>query len=168
MLAAMAPDPFATTTSPSADATADLATRLAKSLGPGDTLGLSGPLGAGKSHFARAIIASLSGAREIPSPTYTLVQTYDGPGFDIWHADLYRLTEPEELAELGLEEAFGTALCLIEWPDRLPETPRRALDISLLPVQGKEDSRRIAFCGALDLWQDRVKAALAKKCAPIA
>ncbi len=118
---------------PSADDTARLGQRLAGSLGAGDTLLLSGPIGAGKSHLARSIIHALLGAGvEVPSPTFTLVQTYDGPEFEIWHADLYRLNLPEEAEELGLFDAFATALCLVEWPDRLgDEAPAGALHIDL-------------------------------------
>jgi tRNA threonylcarbamoyl adenosine modification protein YjeE len=87
--------------------------------GPGSLFLLSGPIGSGKSHLARALIRSRLGeATEVPSPTFTLVQTYPGTP-EIWHADLYRLTHPDEVLELGLEDAFQTAICLIEWPDRL-------------------------------------------------
>jgi N-acetylmuramate 1-kinase len=99
--------------------TSRLARVLAPRLRAGDTILLEGPIGAGKSHLCRAIIRSRLGRdEEVPSPTFTLVQTYeDDP--DIWHADLYRLTHPDEARELGLEEAFETAICLVEWPDRL-------------------------------------------------
>lgn len=97
-----------------------LAKRLAPLARPGDVLLLSGAIGAGKSLFARAFIrARLDAAIDVPSPTFTLVQTYDHPAGDIWHADLYRLGSPLEVIELGLDEAFQTAICLIEWPDRL-------------------------------------------------
>ena len=97
--------------------------RLARAFGQradaGDVLLLSGPIGAGKTHFARALIrARLGRAEDVPSPTFTLVQTY-GAAPEIWHADLYRLGHPDEAVELGLEDAFGTAICLIEWPERL-------------------------------------------------
>jgi len=103
----------------------------AEHLGAGDTVLLSGPVGAGKSHFARAVIrAHLGQHTEVPSPSFTLVQCYDA-GFEIWHADLYRLSHSFEVAELGLEDAMGKALCLIEWPDRLAQTPPDAIALSL-------------------------------------
>jgi len=106
---------------------------LAPQLNAGDVILLEGSIGAGKSFFARALILSLlTTPEDIPSPTFTLVQTYDAPKFDIWHCDLYRLTTPYEVQELGLEDAFEAALCLVEWPDRLGDlTPEDALVISL-------------------------------------
>lgn len=109
---------------------------IAAHLEPGDTVLLSGPIGAGKTHLARAIIRSLQDHHEdIPSPTYTLVQTYEGPACEIWHADLYRLADSSELVELGLDEAMERAIVVIEWPDRLPEqmVPENALSISIAP-----------------------------------
>lgn len=116
-----------THTLPSPEATCAFARALAARLGAGDVIALEGDIGAGKTHFARCLIQSLLPAPEdVPSPTYTLVQTYPGPGLEIWHADLYRLTGPAEVFELGLIDAFETEICLVEWPDRLgdlaPET----------------------------------------------
>jgi len=113
--------------------TALLAQAIAPRLNAGDVILLEGPIGAGKSFFARALIlALLDKAEDIPSPTFTLVQTYEAPEFDIWHCDLYRLSTPYEAQELGLEDAFETALCLVEWPDRLGDlTPPDALTVSL-------------------------------------
>lgn len=106
-------------------ATDRLAARLAPVLRPGDTLLLSGGLGAGKTRLARALIQALQSPHrvpeDVPSPSFTLVQTYEAGPLEIWHCDLYRLTSAEELVELGLDDAFGTALCLIEWPERLRE-----------------------------------------------
>ena len=119
---------------PSDADTTRLGQALASRLRSGDTLLLEGPVGAGKTHLARAVIQALLPVPEdVPSPTYTLVQTYDGPNFAIWHADLYRLADGGELVELGLAEALGEALVLIEWPDRLPAemVPVDALRVSL-------------------------------------
>ena len=100
-----------------------LARHLAPKCATGDTLLLSGEIGSGKTAFAREFINCLLaewGLRdEVPSPTYTLVQTYHAGGTEIWHADLYRLNSPFEAVELGLDEAIDHALCLIEWPERL-------------------------------------------------
>ncbi|MEM8631498.1 MAG: tRNA (adenosine(37)-N6)-threonylcarbamoyltransferase complex ATPase subunit type 1 TsaE [Pseudomonadota bacterium] len=108
---------------PNVETTCILAARLAPVLGRGDCLLLQGDIGAGKSAFARALIqtrmAAAGPVEDVPSPTYTLVQTYDAGPLEIWHADLYRLGDPQEAAELGLTEAFETALTLVEWPDRL-------------------------------------------------
>lgn len=103
-----------------AEATADFARRLGQELQPGDTVLLSGPIGAGKTHFCRSLIQSrLMAAEDVPSPTFTLVQTYDSEAGEIWHADLYRLSDPAEVVELGLTDAFKSCICLVEWPDRL-------------------------------------------------
>ncbi|WP_439153659.1 tRNA (adenosine(37)-N6)-threonylcarbamoyltransferase complex ATPase subunit type 1 TsaE [Yoonia sp.] len=100
--------------------TVELAGRIAPRLRRGDVILLDGPIGAGKSAFCRALIrARLGRMEDVPSPTFTLVQTYEDPHGDIWHCDLYRLTHPEEVFELGLDDAFADAICLIEWPDRL-------------------------------------------------
>lgn len=104
----------------SLDETTQLARRVAELLEAGDTFLLSGEVGAGKSAFTRAVIqARLGRAEDVPSPTFTLVQTYEAGELTIWHADLYRLTDPFQTVELGLDEAFETAACFIEWPDRL-------------------------------------------------
>ena len=105
---------------PDEAATAAAARRLAPVLGIGDVVALAGPLGAGKTSFARALIQTRAGAAiEVPSPTFTVVQTYELQTGAIWHVDLYRLSGVGDIAELGLEEAFARAITLIEWPDRL-------------------------------------------------
>ncbi|WP_417723227.1 tRNA (adenosine(37)-N6)-threonylcarbamoyltransferase complex ATPase subunit type 1 TsaE [Salipiger sp.] len=130
-----------TLTSP--EATCAFATRLGGRLQPGDVLLLDGGIGAGKTHFARCLVQSLQDAPEdVPSPTFTLVQVYDTRKGEIWHADLYRLSDPDQCAELGLADAFDSAICLVEWPDRLEDlTPTEALSLSFAPAA--DDSARI-------------------------
>lgn len=115
-----------------ADDTSTLARALAPQLAAGDVVLLEGHIGGGKTHFARAVIQALLGADEdVPSPTFTLVQTYEAPEFEIWHADLYRLSHPDEVFELGLIDAFESALCFVEWPDRLADlAPPSALTLA--------------------------------------
>lgn len=124
---------------------------FAHTLNQGDTLLLSGSIGAGKSHFARAFIRARLGREEdIPSPTFTLVQTYDAD-VEIWHSDLYRLSHPDEVLELGLDEAFTSAICLIEWPDRLGSlAPATAISLGLTPL-GEGRLARISFSGRPEL-----------------
>jgi tRNA threonylcarbamoyladenosine biosynthesis protein TsaE len=102
----------------------------------GDAVLLQGSLGAGKSALARAAIKARCGAAtEVPSPTYTLVQSYVAPDLTLWHADLYRLGGPDEVPELGLDEAFERGAVLVEWPDKLGLwRPLRALTLALEPV----------------------------------
>lgn len=128
-----------------ADTTA-LGERLARVARVGDVILLAGPIGAGKSHLARAFIRARLGPEEdVPSPTFTLVQVYDGPGEEIWHADLYRLTHPDEVWELGLDDAFQRAICLVEWPDRLgAHVPNGALHLRL---EAAGDGRRAHLSG---------------------
>ena len=133
---------------PDAPATARLAQALAPYLRPGDTLLLQGQLGAGKSHFARALIRALIGpggdTAEVPSPSFTLVQTYDTPHGEVWHADLYRLCDPQEMLELGLDLAMDQAICLIEWPDRIaPDWPVGAVCLRLETPAGAPDTRHL-------------------------
>ncbi len=114
-----------------AEVAADWARSIAVHLLAGDCLLLSGPVGAGKTHFARAAIQSLLlEPEDVPSPTFTLVQTYESRVGEIWHTDLYRLSHIEELEELGLEDALEQALTFVEWPERLGELrPNRYLTI---------------------------------------
>ncbi len=92
---------------------------LAQYLRPSDIVLLKGNLGAGKTSFARGLIQSLLGDTEVPSPTFTLVQTYSAKNFEIWHFDLYRLQNESEIWELGIEEALESGVCLIEWPQSI-------------------------------------------------
>jgi tRNA threonylcarbamoyladenosine biosynthesis protein TsaE len=127
-------------------ATAALGARLAAVARPGDCILLEGPIGAGKSHLARSFIrARLGRMEEVPSPTFTLVQVYEAGPVEIWHADLYRLTHPDEVWELGLDEAFDRAIVLLEWPDRLgAHLPPQALHLRLETVG---DGRRAILSG---------------------
>ena len=114
-------------------ATEALARRVAGVARAGDVIALAGELGVGKTRFARAFVDALTGAREeVPSPTFTLVQTYDSPAGPIWHFDLYRLKNADEAYELGLEEALCEGISLIEWPDRVRDLlPDERLDVTL-------------------------------------
>lgn len=130
--------------------TATFAARLADILEAGDTLLLEGPIGAGKSAFCRAFIQARLGRKEdVPSPTFTIVQTYYDEAVEIWHCDLYRLMHPDEAFELGLYDAFETGICLIEWPDRLgADQPKSALTLTF---SAQADHHRItAFLS--DKW----------------
>ncbi|GAB3441201.1 tRNA (adenosine(37)-N6)-threonylcarbamoyltransferase complex ATPase subunit type 1 TsaE [Insolitispirillum peregrinum] len=125
-------------------ATGCLGVALADVLRPGDVLALQGDLGTGKTALCRAYIRAAVGdpAEEVPSPTFTLVQVYDTPGWAIWHYDLYRLEQPEDAYELDIEDAFEEGVALIEWPDRLGRLlPRRAIHLTL--IQTGETSRRV-------------------------
>ncbi|MEM9228064.1 MAG: tRNA (adenosine(37)-N6)-threonylcarbamoyltransferase complex ATPase subunit type 1 TsaE [Pseudomonadota bacterium] len=156
-----------TTTTRSPEQTAAVAQRIAATLGTGDTLLMSGPVGAGKSLFCRALIETLQRQadeppEDIPSPSYTLIQTYRAGPLEIWHADLYRLGDASELVELGLDEAFASVLALIEWPDRLGEmTPQRSLTLDLQPDPDFDQGRRITLSPKGAGWTGVIKAAVA-------
>lgn len=125
---------------------------------PRDVITLSGALGAGKTAFARAFIAAKGGDGEVPSPTFTLVQTYDTPEGTIYHFDLYRLDDPEDVYEIGIEDAFAEGISLIEWPDRLGRyLPRERLDIVLHQAAG-ETGRQIELT-ASPAWTQRLNEA---------
>ncbi len=124
----------------------------------GDVVALSGPLGAGKTELARALIRARAGAAiEVPSPSFTLIQDYPQGGLVIRHIDLYRVEDPAELVELGLEAPASDELWLIEWPERaLALLPADRLDLSL--AQGPEPDARIARLRAGPGWVDRLAA----------
>ncbi|WP_198371190.1 tRNA (adenosine(37)-N6)-threonylcarbamoyltransferase complex ATPase subunit type 1 TsaE [Roseomonas rosulenta] len=140
---------------PDLSATHALAARLAGLLRAGDAVLLEGPLGAGKSEFARAVLRAAAGdpALEVPSPTFTLVQSYDLPAGPAHHFDLYRLDGPEGLDELGWEEA-REGIVLVEWPERLGSlAPGDALHVALAPL-AEENARRAQLSG----WDARLAA----------
>lgn len=139
----------------SPDDTATFARLIGSALCPGDCILLEGHIGAGKTHFARSLIQSLQDQPEdVPSPTFTLVQTYPCPLGEIWHADLYRLTHPDEVEELGLMDAIETAITLIEWPDRLGElAPQTALTMSLTADPDNPERRQVALRWTEPAWE---------------
>jgi tRNA threonylcarbamoyladenosine biosynthesis protein TsaE len=150
---------------PDLAATAVFGRRLAGLLRRGDVVALKGGLGVGKTTLARAIVAGLSPeAEDVPSPTFTLVQTYpaalsDGPA-ELWHFDLYRLDRPDQVYELGIEDALAEGVSLIEWPELaaglLPK--ERLLTIELQIANG--EARRALIQGGA-AWRDRLPGLLA-------
>jgi tRNA threonylcarbamoyladenosine biosynthesis protein TsaE len=141
-------------------ATERLAACLASIARAGDVIGLAGDLGAGKTAFARAFIRALTKPdEEVPSPTFTLVQVYEGASGPIYHFDLYRVRSPAEAWELGVEEAFAAGISLIEWPDRLgPLAPAGALTLRFASAPGQgEEARRVEIVGE-DGWRERIAA----------
>ncbi len=118
---------------PDEAATEALGAALAARLKLGDVVGLKGDLGAGKTTLARAIIRAAAGDPDliVPSPTFTLVETYDTPNGAYWHFDLYRLDDPEQVYELGWEEALAEGIVLLEWPERLGPLLPQHLSVTL-------------------------------------
>ena len=143
-------------------ATRALMVDIAAALAPGDLITLSGDLGAGKTTFARALIRHFAGDQtvEVPSPTFTLMQAYELPRFNLLHADLYRLNGPAELAELGFEDIAAGAVTLLEWPDRAAGfLPADRLDIAftLSPLEGANfRNARITGYGAFAARAERI------------
>ncbi|MEM8553302.1 MAG: tRNA (adenosine(37)-N6)-threonylcarbamoyltransferase complex ATPase subunit type 1 TsaE [Pseudomonadota bacterium] len=142
-------------------ATETLGRTLAVLAEVGDVFALSGHIGAGKSVLARAFIKKRldddGRSEDIPSPTFTLVQTYETASVEIWHCDLYRVTHADEVLELGLDNAFETGVCLIEWPDRMgPDLPDHTLHINLQPERSS-DSRLCSITSKFSGWSARLK-----------
>ncbi len=137
--------------------TQSLAIQIGTILSAGDVLLLEGPIGAGKTHFARSLIQALLPVKEdVPSPTFTLVQVYDGPSSEIWHADLYRLSTPNEVVELGLADAFEEAICLVEWPDRLASlAPENALHVRF-DMSEKAEHRNLVLSWTSPQWSRKL------------
>ena len=150
---------------PDLDATQALAARLARRLQRGDLVLLEGDLGAGKTEFARAVICELARAPvTVPSPTFTLLQTYELPTLEVGHADLYRIVDPTEVAELGLEECLARGALLVEWPDRADWLwPEERLTVALGVVPAQPAARDVTLTG-FGRWADLI-ATLAGDCA---
>ncbi len=126
-------------------ATLALGARIARFLQPGDVIALTGDLGAGKTTFSRGCIRALTNEEEVPSPTYTLVQTYDVDDFEIWHCDLYRLERPADVIELGFLDVVDDVVLLIEWPDKMGEylpSDRLTIDFKF-----KDNGRDVSITG---------------------
>ena len=142
-------------------ATAALASRLAAAAERGDVVALSGPLGSGKTVFARAFInARSTGPEEVPSPTYTLHQTYEfaeqAGAVPVHHFDLFRIENAGEIRELGMEDAFSDGISLIEWPDRVNGLlPADRLEVAL--DQGPTPDSRLATLIGLGNWGNRLE-----------
>lgn len=133
--------------------TASLAAKIAALSQAGDVFALNGTLGMGKSVFARGFIQSLCGNIDVPSPTFTLVQTYDSNGFVIYHYDLYRLKKADEIFELGMEEAMYDGVCLIEWSERMAGyLPLKAININIAP---HDNGRQISIVFPDDITEKR-------------
>jgi tRNA threonylcarbamoyladenosine biosynthesis protein TsaE len=134
----------------------DFADNLAGLLQGGDWLLLRGTLGAGKTTLARALLRALGHTGDVPSPTFTLVQTYDVPlvRLPVWHIDLYRLDSAAAAAQLGLDDAGGDTLVILEWPERLGHLPDHALLIDL--TMTSDTTRTLALTGNA-AWAARLK-----------
>ena len=139
---------------PDPAATEAFGARLAAQLRPGDVVTLSGDLGAGKTSLARGMLSALGLAGEAPSPTFAIVQPYDRPEvrMPVLHVDLYRIDDPADLDELGLDEARHDAALIIEWPERAPGRWRDALALSLA---FDERGGRVLTAAVPPAWEDR-------------
>ena len=144
-----------TFTSKNENQTIELAQKLAKITKIGDVWALNGTLGAGKTVFARAFIQALSDAKEVPSPTFTLLQTYATPEFDIYHYDLYRLEKPTDVFELDVEEAFYSGVSLVEWPEKMGRFLPRDVWVVNFVVEG--DERKITIASLDEEKNERLK-----------
>ena len=141
-------------------ATAALADRVARAARPGDFVGLAGPLGVGKTTFARLFLqaraarAGVALPQEVPSPTFTLVQVYEVGADDVWHFDLYRIASSAECVELGFDEALDRGIVLAEWPERLgPLVPADRLELTFAVDAAETRTVRVAGFGD---WAGRV------------
>ena len=136
-------------------ATLDVGRKLGGLLRTGDKLALNGTLGAGKTTLARGILAGLGYDAEVPSPTFAIVQQYEPPEtrIPVAHVDLYRIEDPEEIQELGLEDVLEDGAMIVEWPDRMPD---RFWDDALkIELEITQDGNRRLTWTAGDAWKDR-------------
>ena len=141
---------------PDATATAALGAALAPHLRPGDLLALGGDLGAGKTTLARGLIGALGYRGPVPSPTFTLVQHYETDPVPVWHFDLYRIGHPDEVIELGFDEARADGVVLLEWAERLgADLPATRLDIQL--DYAASGQTRVARLSGPQAWVDRLQ-----------
>jgi|AntRauTorcE11897_2_1112592.scaffolds.fasta_scaffold00486_6 tRNA threonylcarbamoyl adenosine modification protein YjeE len=132
-----------------------LAQRLVSAIAPGDVILLIGDLGAGKTQFAKFLINAASTIHtEVPSPTFTLVQTYDTAKGEIWHFDLYRIEDEAEIEATGWDEALSHGISIVEWPDRLGRyLPKTRLEIHITIAD--DDSRTVSLLPIGATWQNR-------------
>lgn len=137
------------------EASLELGRRLAELARPGDVIALSGPLGAGKTSIARGLLAALGLEEEAPSPSFAIVQPYDPPEvrFPVLHVDLYRLDDPEEALELGLDDARIDSLLVVEWPERLGAAAWH--DALWLSLDVAPDGARVLTAKVPAAWKDR-------------
>lgn len=132
-------------------ATAELAADLAPFLRSGDVVTLSGGLGVGKTTFARALLKSLGHQGDVPSPSFAIVQPYESLNPPVWHVDLYRIEDPSELIELGLDDVDG--VLVVEWPERVD--PSAWPDALRLTLSIEPDGRRRLTAEAGSAWKGR-------------
>ena len=144
-------------TLPDEAATQALGRSIAAALRAGEAVCLYGPLGAGKSTLARALVRALTTPEEdVPSPTFTLVQFYEGARLNLAHFDLYRLSSPEEAYEIGLDEALEDGAAVIEWPERLEgQLPRDRLDVVISLSDNDDGGGRAARLTRHGAWEGR-------------
>lgn len=133
----------------------ELGRRLSERVRPGDVIALSGPLGAGKTSIARGLLAALGLQEEAPSPSFAIVQPYEPPEvrFPVLHVDLYRIDDPSEAEELGLDDARYDSLLIVEWPERLGDAAWH--DALWLSLDVAPDGARVLTAKVPAAWKDR-------------